>query len=64
MVIFDCFTSTYFTENKRDFHKSVNLLVHWLIHHPFHGNFLNIMTGYRTFSRMFVKSFPGLSRGF
>lgn len=66
MVIGDRLSSTYFQENKRLFHnfgndlvrKSINLL--W---HP-KAPILDVMTGYRAFSPMFVKTFPVLSHGF
>lgn len=66
MVIGDRLSSTYFKENKRPFHnfgneidrRSINIL--W---HP-KEEILDVMTGYRAFSPMFVKSFPILSKGF
>lgn len=64
MVIGDRLSSTYFTENKRPFHNSGNVLVRKLVNGIFKGKITDIMTGYRAFSRMFVKSFPVLSRGF
>lgn len=64
MVIGDRLSSTYFTENKRPFHNTGNVLVRKLVNWFFHGNVTDIMTGYRAFSRMFVKSFPVLSKGF
>lgn len=64
MAIGDRLSSTYFTENKRPFHNVGNILVRKLVNSFFHGNVMDIMTGYRAFSRMFVKSFPVLSRGF
>ena len=64
MVIGDRLSSTYFTENKRPFHNTGNVLVRNLVNWFFHGNVTDIMTGYRAFSRMFVKSFPVLSKGF
>lgn len=64
MVIGDRLSSTYFTENKRPFHNSGNVLVRKLVNNIFGGNVTDIMTGYRAFSRMFVKSFPVLSKGF
>lgn len=65
MVIGDRLSSTYFQENKRLFHnfgndlvrKSINLL--W---HP-KAPILDVMTGYRAFSPMFVKTFPVLPMG-
>lgn len=64
MVIGDRLSSTYFTENKRPFHNSGNRIVRSLINRLFHSNVHDIMTGYRAFSRLFVKSFPVLSKGF
>jgi len=64
MVIGDRLSSTYFTENKRMFHNTGNILVRKLVNSFFGGNITDIMTGYRAFSRMFVKSFPVLSKGF
>jgi len=64
MVIGDRLSSTYFTENKRPFHNTGNVLVRKLVNGIFHGNITDIMTGYRAFSRLFVKSFPVLSKGF
>ena len=66
MVIGDRLSSTYFEENKRPFHnfgneivrRSINVL--WRTKKPI----LDVMTGYRAFSPMFVKSFPILSKGF
>lgn len=64
MVIGDRLSSTYFTENKRPFHNMGSRIVRSLINHLFHSNVKDIMTGYRAFSRLFVKSFPVLSKGF
>lgn len=64
MVIGDRLTSTYFTENKRLFHNTGNVLVRNLVNFFFRGNITDIMTGYRAFSPIFVKSFPVLSKGF
>lgn len=64
MVIGDRLSSTYFEENKRPFHNFGNSLVRTLINRLFHSNVKDIMTGYRAFSRNFVKHFPVLSRGF
>lgn len=64
MVIGDRLSSTYFTENKRPFHNTGNRVVRWTINRLFKSNVKDIMTGYRTFSRLFVKSFPVLSKGF
>ncbi len=64
MVIGDRLSSTYFTENKRPFHNLGNKMVRFLINKLFNNNVKDIMTGYRTFSYEFVKSFPVLSKGF
>ena len=64
MVIGDRLSSTYFSENKRRFHQSGNVLVRGLVNRLFHGNITDIMTGYRAFSPLFVKSFPVLAKGF
>lgn len=64
MVIGDRLSSTYFTENKRPFHNLGNRMVRGLINKFFKSNVKDIMTGYRAFSRVFVKSFPVLSKGF
>ena len=64
MVVGDRLSSTYFTQNKRPFHNAGNVLVRGLVNRFFHGNIVDIMTGYRAFSRLFVKSFPVLSKGF
>ncbi len=67
MVIGDRLSSTYFEENKRPFHGFGNVLVRKFIN-IFWGNnknsIVDVMTGYRAFSPMFVKTFPVLSKGF
>ena len=55
---------TYSQENKRGFHDFGNNLVRWLINTLYKGNYRDIMTGYRGFNRLFVKTFPVLSPGF
>ncbi len=64
MVIGDRLSSTYFTENKRMFHNFGNVLVRFLVNKTFNSNVRDIMTGYRAFSKTFVKSFPIISGGF
>lgn len=64
MVVGDRLSSTYFTENKRKFHNAGNRLVRQLVNGFFQGHIVDIMTGYRAFSWLFVKSYPTLSRGF
>ena len=64
MVIGDRLSSTYYEENKRPFHNFGNSLVQRSINTLFNSDIKDIMTGYRAFSYMFVKSFPVLSNGF
>ena len=64
MVVGDRLSSTYFQENKRPFHNLGNTLVRSAINFLFHTDIKDIMTGYRAFSYLFVKSFPVLSHGF
>ena len=64
MVVGDRLSSTYFEENKRPFHNFGNTLVRGSINRLFSSNVRDIMTGYRAFSYLFVKSFPVLSKGF
>jgi hypothetical protein len=54
----------YGNENKRNFHGFGNKLVRWLINKLFRANLKDIMTGYRAFSRKFVKNYPILVEGF
>ncbi|MGX7162266.1 glycosyltransferase family 2 protein [Enterococcus massiliensis] len=55
---------TYSEENKRAFHDFGNNLVRSLINGLYRANYRDIMTGYRGFNKLFVKSFPVLSPGF
>ena len=64
MVVGDRLSSTYFSENKRPFHNLGNSMVRGSINGLFHCDIKDIMTGYRTFSYNFVKTFPVLSKGF
>ena len=64
MVIGDRLSSTYFSENKRPFHNFGNRIVRFLINFLFKNKVKDIMTGYRAFSKEFVKGFPVLSKGF
>jgi len=64
MVIGDRLSSTYFVENKRPFHNVGNKMVRYLINTLFNSNVTDIMTGYRAFSKHFIKNFPVLSKGF
>ena len=64
MVVGDRLSSTYFTENKRPFHNFGNRIVRFLINKLFKNNIKDIMTGYRAFSKEFVKTYPVLLKGF
>ena len=66
MVIGDRLSSTYFAENKRAFHNFGNSIVRDSINRLWHTKepILDVMTGYRAFSHLFVKTFPILSQGF
>ena len=64
MVVGDRLSTTYFTENKRPFHNSGNMLVRWLVNLMFKGTIKDIMSGYRAFSYQFVKSYPIVTKGF
>ncbi|MDT8716309.1 glycosyltransferase [Clostridium sp. 19966] len=65
MVIGDRLSNgTYKNENKRAFHNMGNLMVRGLINKLFSSDIYDIMTGYRSFDKEFVKSMPVLSSGF
>ena len=64
MVVGDRLSSSYFEENKRPFHNFGNSIVRGSINRMFKSDIRDIMTGYRAFSYLFVKSFPVLSKGF
>lgn len=64
MMIGDRLSSTYFTENKRPFHNIGNRIVRFLVNNLFKGNVNDVMTGYRAFSRQFVKSINIETTGF
>ncbi len=54
----------YKKENKRAFHNFGNQLVQNLVNKLFKSNITDIMSGYRSFSRRFVKNYPILVEGF
>lgn len=54
----------YKIENKRFFHNFGNHFVLFLINTLFNANLSDIMSGYRAFSRQFVKNYPILVEGF
>lgn len=64
MVLGDRLSSTYFTENDRIFHNSGNKLIRRLLNSIFGSNLHDILTGYRSFSRQFVRNTVLLSTGF
>lgn len=64
MVVGDRLSQNYFVENKRPFHGFGNTLVRDTINTIFHSDIKDVMTGYRAFNYLFVKSFPVLSKGF
>lgn len=55
---------SYGEENDRAFHGFGNDLVRWLIKSIYGYAFDDVMTGYRAFTRAFVKTMPVLSAGF
>lgn len=55
---------TYAEQNKRAFHGFGNNLVRLMIKWIYGYSFDDVMTGYRAFSRSFVKTFPVMSEGF
>lgn len=64
MVIGDRLSTNYYAQNQRAFHGLGNRLVKNMVNGFFHGHVEDIMSGYRAFSRIFVKSFPVISKGF
>jgi hypothetical protein len=54
----------YGKENKRSFHGFGNHLVRRMVNRLFNANLADIMSGYRIFSRRFVKNYPVLVSGF
>ena len=64
MVCGDRLSSTYMTENKRPGHNFGNVLVCGLVKRLWGQKVRDVMTGYRVFSRRFVKTCPVLSNGF
>ncbi len=65
MVVGDRLSSrAYDAQNTRVLHGFGNRLVRWLINGLYGSGVRDVMTGYRVFSRMFVKTMPVLSSGF
>ena len=65
MVVGDRLSSgEYQKENKRIFHEGGNRFVRWLISRLYGYQLNDILSGYRAFSRRFVKTYPILCDGF
>jgi glycosyltransferase involved in cell wall biosynthesis len=65
MVVGDRHTlGGYQKENKRNFHSFGNNLVTTLVNRLFGANLVDIMSGYRAFSKKFVKNYAILVEGF
>lgn len=64
MVNGDRLSSTYMTENKRPGHNFGNTLMCTLIRLLWGQRVHDVLTGYRAFSRIFVKTCPVLAQGF
>jgi len=65
MVVGDRLSNgTYERENKRGFHDFGNSLVKKMVNIFFRSDLKDIMSGYRVFSRNFVKNYPVLVGGF
>ena len=64
MVTGDRLSTSYYEENKRPGHNFGNALVCWLVSFLWGSKVKDVMTGYRAFSRCFVKNCPIFSEGF
>ena len=64
MVTGDRLSTSYYEENKRPGHNFGNALVCWLVSFLWGSKVKDVMTGYRAFSRCFVKNCPVFSEGF
>lgn len=64
MVAGDRLSTTYHAENTRPGHSFGNALVCFLVSHLWDKEVRDVMTGYRAFSRGFVKNCPVMSQGF
>ena len=64
MVTGDRLSTTYYTENTRPGHSFGNALVCFLVSRLWDKKVKDVMTGYRAFSRTFVKNCPVMSQGF
>jgi glycosyltransferase involved in cell wall biosynthesis len=64
MVAGDRLSTTYYKENTRPGHNFGNALVCFLVSLLWDKKVKDVMTGYRAFSRSFVKNCPVMSQGF
>lgn len=64
MMLGDRLSSNYFNDNKRPFHGFGNWLVRFLVNKLYKGDIVDIMTGYRAFTKDFVKQVKLISDGF
>nr|WP_312370239.1 glycosyltransferase family 2 protein [Delftia acidovorans] len=65
MVVGDRHSSGFYaSENKRAFHEFGNLLVSLLVNKLFKAKLKDIMSGYRIFTKEFVKNYPIMVDGF
>ena len=64
MVVGNRLSGNYDKENKRAFHSFGNRLVSKLVNRLFYAHIVDIMSGYRAFSRKFVKTSGLLAQGF
>tara|TARA_B100000795_G_scaffold13487_1_gene9267 strand:- start:2275 stop:3261 length:987 start_codon:yes stop_codon:yes gene_type:complete len=65
MVVGDRITGgDYHVENKRALHSFGNRLLCFLINYLFKSNLSDTQSGYRVFSRRFVKTYPAIVEGF
>ena len=64
MVAGDRLSTTYYSENTRPGHNFGNALVCFLVSLLWDKKVKDVMTGYRAFSRNFVKNCPVMSQGF
>ena len=64
MVLGDRLSSNYYSDNDRQFHGFGNWLVKFLVNLFYHSDIPDIMTGYRAFSKQFVKSVEITNDGF
>ncbi len=65
MVVGDRLSSgAYKKENKRAFHNFGNILIRKLINYFFKANLKDILSGYRVFTKGFIKNYTNLIKGF